>query len=98
MKVKFFSLIIIACLCFGACSKQNAENIYSEKSMEQSSPSGSLSLDYDVQILSQETMDALSEDKFRWGGRGSSDNRQYISIGGENRIDNLMDVHFSYDR
>ena len=25
-------------------------------------------------------------------------NRQYISIGGENRIDNLMDVHFSYDR
>lgn len=73
LKVKFFSLIIIACLCFGACSKQNAENIYSEKSMEQSSPSGSLSLDYDVQILSQETMDALSEDKFRWGGRGSSD-------------------------
>lgn len=25
-------------------------------------------------------------------------NRQYISIVGENRIDNLMDVHFSYDR
>lgn len=83
MKAKLFlAAALIACVCLGACSGQGApssttsdeasqSNSSSMSELETTSSYTSLSLDYEVQKLLQDTIDTMSADGFRWGGRGA---------------------------
>ena len=72
MKSKILiTLGVVACLCFGACSLQDTEVLHNEPEQESSSLYTPVSLDYEVQKLPQDTMDIMSANGFRWGGRGA---------------------------
>lgn len=70
MKRLFLAAALLLCLSFAACSNTESNHHENNVKTESTEPQAVPVLDYTIQTIPSETMDPLSANEFRWGGRG----------------------------